>query len=242
MGSERVDCDLCGLNRATLHLDEILEGSIQLTAHLCADCWYRLGIRVPLGNIWNHIQRAKQDMAPPTEKDPFKDIEDLLEESHELGDLLDPSPLAVAEPDSDEDGLDEDIKESLSSEEDRPRRGEDDIASLESLLKDVDETEEPRRGQPLGMPAVRVERVHPSLVNLLPLDLLIRSKAIPVKLDGAVLTVALADPFDKIAIANVEVYVENLGLRFAQAFADEREILEELNRHNEPPKRFESLS
>ena len=242
MGREPIDCDLCGLNRATLHLDEILEGTFQMTAHLCADCWYRLGIRVPLGNIWNHIQRAKQNLPPPVEKDPFKEIEDLLEEAHEFGELLDPSPLAVAEPDSDESGLDEDIKDSLLAAEERPHRGEDDIAGLESLLRDVDETAEPRRGQPMGVPAVHIDRIHPSLVNLIPLDLLIRCKAIPVKLDGASLTVALADPFDKIALASVEVYVDNLGLRFVQAFAEERQILDELNRHNEPPKRFESLS
>ncbi|MCA9443693.1 MAG: hypothetical protein KC964_23030, partial [Candidatus Omnitrophica bacterium] len=96
-------CDLCNLNRATLHIDEVHDGDLQGSAHLCDDCWYRLGIRIPLGNIWNHIRRIRDQglMDPgvnPTNPDELTMETDEFEED-DLDELLDPGSLAVAEPD-----------------------------------------------------------------------------------------------------------------------------------------------
>jgi hypothetical protein len=238
-------CDLCGLNRGTLHIDECVEGTILATAHLCDDCWYRMGIRIPLGNIWNHIQRAKQNLPPPPppEESLYKETSDLHEEDEDeedLNDLLDTSPLAVAEPDEDEDH-DAEIEDALQVEGDRPNRNRD-MLDLESLLEQVHEDDPSDAPQSLGIDAVSIKNIHPSLVGLFTWDLLVRCKAIPVRLEQNQLTVAFANPFDKIAVANIEVYVERNGFTFLQAFADEEEILRELERHRDPPSRFESLS
>ena len=234
-------CDLCGLNRSTLHLDEMVEGTIQATAHLCDDCWYRLGIRIPLGNIWHHIQRCKQDLEREASP-PFAEVEEILEDDDELGELLDPGSLAVAEPDEDLETPPDDIENPhIGEKQISPRR--DDLVDLESFLEDASDAENLLEdSKPLGIPAVTIDRIHPTLVSLFPRRMLLRHRAIPVRLEGTKLTVALADPFDKIASANLEVHAEKMGLSFAQAIADEMEILRELERHNDPTQGFESLS
>lgn len=234
---EYLFCDLCGLNRATLHLDEVSEGAIRLTVHLCDDCWYRLGIRIPLGNIWRHIEKAKADLLHSL-GDPVEEVDKLLAED-DLGELLDPGSLAVAEPDEPMEPSGLDLEEAL--------RGEDPPARLDRIpLEPISETPpaESLMGgkESLGIDAVRVGETHPTLVSLFPRDLLMRCKAVPVKLEGLKLTMAVADPFDTLAIANIEMYLEQIGLVLVLAIADEVEILTELNRHGGPPKRFDSLS
>jgi hypothetical protein len=234
-------CNLCGLNRSTLHLDEMVEGTIQATAHLCDDCWYRLGIRIPLGNIWNHIQRCKQDFERAASP-PLEDVEEILKAGDGLGDLRDPGSLAVAEPDDERAPPPDDIEEPHIAEKQISPRGGD-LVDLESFLEDVSDGKDIlRKSKPLGIPAVTIERIHPTLVSLFPFEMLTRHRAIPIRLEGTKLTVALADPFDKIASANLEVHAEKMGLSFARAIADELEILRELERHNDPRHGFESLS
>ncbi len=227
-------CNVCGLNRATLHLDEVLDGSIQMTAHLCDDCWYRLGIRIPLGNIWRHINLHREQGLPPL-MDPTKEVEALLAED-DLGDLLDTSPLAVAEP-GETPGEEDDLASFLETE---------DVAGVDKGLEVDAEPPPPLLGEPQGshgIDAVRIDAIHPALVSLVPIDLLRRSKAIPVKLEGGRLTIAFADPFDTEAIEAVRASVVNLQrMTLVPAFADEHEILRELNRHSGPPRRFDSLS
>lgn len=234
MAEEYHFCNVCGLNRATLHLDEVVDGSIQMTAHLCDDCWYRLGIRIPLGNIWRHIHHHKEQDLPPL-IDPTKEVEALLAED-DLGELLDNSPLAVAEPDEG-GGLEGDLAAFLEEE-----------SGLHEPPAEMPETASPSTpilGDPSGshgIDAVRIDSIHPTLVSLLPADLLRRSKAIPVKLEGENLTIAIADPFDSEGVENLRSYVKGLNLTLLLAFADEREILRELNRHGGPPRRFDPLS
>lgn len=228
-------CNVCGLNRATLHLDEVVDGAIQMTAHLCDDCWYRLGIRIPLGNIWRHIRLHKEQGLPPL-LDPTKEVEALLAED-DLGELLDTSPLAVAEPDEPMSLEGDDLAAFLEEESGHHESREE--------LPETDSPSTPLLGDPPrshGLDAVRVDSIHPALVSLLPSDLLRRTKAIPVKLEGERLTIAVADPFDSAGVENLRSYIRTLNLTLVLAYADEREILRELNRHGGPPRRFDPLS
>lgn len=236
-------CDLCELNRATLHLDEVTEGEIRATAHLCDDCWFRLGIRIPLGNIWRHIRQAKEDPLPPLDPEEavalFED-DDEEESSTPFDDLMNPSSLAIAEPGEDTGPDDLGLGKSIMPQDSSTNRL--DRLDLDPL-QPPDPPETPRdRGRKHGMDAVHVGQVHPSLVSLFPRDLLIRCKSIPIRLEGKTLTVAICDPFDKLSIANIEMYVEELELGITFAIADEIEILRELDRHGGPPRRFDSLS
>ncbi len=226
-------CNVCGLNRATLHLDEVVDGTIQMTAHLCDDCWYRLGIRIPLGNIWRHIHHHREQGMLPL-SDPTKEVEDLLAED-DLGELLDTSPLAVAEPGEKPD-VGDDLASFLES---------DAIPPEKEAISHVDPTDAPLIANPPGshgIDAVRIDSLHPALVSLVPMDLLRRSKAIPVKLEGERLTIAVADPFDAIGIERLSSFLRGLNMVLVLAFADELEILRELNRHSNPPRRFDPLS
>jgi hypothetical protein len=228
-------CDLCTLNRATLHLDEVVSGVIQQTAHLCDDCWYRLGIRIPLGNIWRHIERNRKGYVPPLERPP-DDLAGFLSDE-DLGDLLDPSPLAVAEPEGPPPPPEELLGDDMIIDDEPPSR----IDRISSEPPLGDPAPQPPSDK-IGMDAVRVGETHPALVSLLPRDLLLRCKAVPVRLDGMRLLVAISDPFDTLSIANIEMYLEHLGLSLALAIGDEVEILRELQRHGSPPGRFDSLS
>jgi hypothetical protein len=203
-----------------------------MTAHLCDDCWYRLGIRIPLGNIWRHIRRHQdQDIAPLI--DPTKEVEALLAED-DLGELLDTSPLAVAEPDESPGG--DDLASFLETETSIAEEKEigDAVPMDSSLIGDPTGSH--------GIDAVRVDSIHPALVSLVPIELLRRNKAIPVKLEGDRLTMAIADPFDTHGIESLSSFLRGLSLTLILAFADEREILRELNRHSSPPRRFDPLS
>ncbi len=226
-------CNVCGLNRATLHLDEVVDGTIQLTAHLCDDCWYRLGIRIPLGNIWRHIHLHREQEIPPLHE-TSKDLESLLAET-DLGELLDTSPLAVAEP-GESTGEGVDFRSLLEAQEDTLVDKDAITGSPPSSadLGDISRT--------LGIDAVRVDAVHPTLVTLVPIKMLRGCKAIPVKLEGERLVVAFADPFNVEGIEGVRDYLMGLNLTLVIALADEHEILRELNRHSGPPRRFDPLS
>ena len=234
-------CDLCGLNRSTLHLDETIEGTLQATAHLCDDCWYRLGIRIPLGNIWHHIQRHKQELsADPL--DSLDDSEVVDKRDNGLDHLLHSGALSLAEPENPAGSQPADFADNLRTGDKCRQRGPDPV-DLEGFLENVDPQEEILKEAPsLGTPSVKIGRIHPALVSLLPHDLLVHHKAIPVSLKGATLTVAFADPSDKLATANIEMYAEKLGFSFVAVEADEFDILRELEHHTEPPKTFESLS
>lgn len=239
-------CDLCELNRATLHIDEIHEGSRIGTANLCDDCWYRLGIRIPLGNIWNHIKREKERGLRPADPDPtHPELEGEVEpfEDDDLGELLDPGSLAVAEPDEDpeDDALFGDVNKALSAGADlSPRQ---DNMNLDDLLERLQpEAKPPEEEQSLGIQAVRIGRIHPTLVSLFPIPMLVKHKAIPIKMEESRVTVALADPFDVLSRTQIEVYLENMGLGFVQAIASETEILAELDRHSNPPNEIDRLS
>ncbi len=239
-------CDLCELNRATLHIDEVHEGILHSTANLCDDCWYRLGIRIPLGNIWNHIKRLKDQEHLPLETHSLEADLDLHQEEFEeedLGELLDPGSLAVAEPDEIEDDRDlfGDVAEALSAGSDVTNRQEP--MNLENMMERMDETPEAHEDPPsLGIQAVRIGRIHPALVTLFPIPMLKKHKAIPIKMEESKVTVALADPFDVLSRTNLEVYLENMGLGFIQAIASETEILTELERHSNPPNEMDLLS
>lgn len=226
-------CNVCGLHRATLHLDEVVEGALRMTAHLCDDCWYRLGIRIPLGNIWRHIQQHRDGLTRQL-PDPVEEVDRFLAQD-DLGELLNPSGLAVAEPD-------EVVEDAI------PLEGtflpEENSSRLDRIPLESEGLDEPIKeiSKGFGIDAVRVNEVHPTLISLIPRETLLRCKAVPVRLEGARLTVAIADPFDTLAIANLEMYLETIGMTLTLAIADEMEILKELHRHGGPPSRFESLS
>lgn len=232
---EYVVCVLCGLNRATLHLDEVIQGTLHTTAHLCDDCWYRLGIRIPLGNIWKHINHHKQSPFPPL-PDPVAEVNALLADE-DLGELLDPGSLAVAEPDEPPINLSDELDE-VFLERNEPETHLDHPTQLptEDLPTPAESPQKP------GIDAVHVGEIHPTLVSLIPMDLLQRCKAIPYRLEGSILTIAIADPFNSLSIASIEMFLEQIELGVRIAFADEKEILRELDRHNHPPRRFGSLS
>ncbi|GMV67061.1 MAG: hypothetical protein KJ050_14185 [Candidatus Omnitrophica bacterium] len=232
---EYVVCVLCGLNRATLHLDEVIQGTLHTTAHLCDDCWYRLGIRIPLGNIWKHINRHKQNPFPPM-PDPVAEVNALLADE-DLGELLDPGSLAVAEPDEHPIDLPDEIEKVLRESDESKQHHEPPLQ-----LPDGDLPTPSEPPQKPGMEAVHIGEIHSTLVSLIPMDLLQRCKAIPIRLEGSMLTVAIADPFNSLGIANLEMFLEQIEILLKIAFADEKEILRELDRHNQPPRRFGSLS
>ncbi len=239
------ECDLCELNRATLHIDEVHEGSLQGTAHLCDDCWYRLGIRIPLGNIWNHINRHKNqehDGDETLEESQGLAMDEDDFEDDDLGELLDPGSLAVAEPDEEEDDLlFEDVEDALSAGSEGKNRQDD--LDLDDFLEGIEDDPNPRdESQSLGIQAVKIGRIHPTLVSLFPLPMLKNHKAIPVKMEESNVTVALADPFDVLSKTTIESYLENMGLGFVQAIASETEILTELERHSNPPNEMDLLS
>ncbi|MCA9415871.1 MAG: hypothetical protein KC917_06360 [Candidatus Omnitrophica bacterium] len=240
-------CDLCNLNRATLHIDEVHDGDLQGSAHLCDDCWYRLGIRIPLGNIWNHIRRIRDQglMDPgvnPTNPDELTMETDEFEEG-DLDELLDPGSLAVAEPDEEveDEDLFGDVEDALSASSEGANR--QDNLNLENMIDRLDKEEDTHEeNQPLGIQAVRIGRIHPTLVSLFPIPMLKKHKAIPIKMEESRVTVALADPFDVLSKTNIEVYLEHMGLGFVQAIASETEILAELERHANPPGDMDLLS
>lgn len=204
-----------------------------MTAHLCDDCWYRLGIRIPLGNIWRHIQRHR-DGLPSHLSDPVEEVDRLLARE-DLGELLDPSGLAVAEP-----GEDVDDAIPLAG----PFLSEENPSRLDLIPRPPEGLDESKKeiSKSFGIDAVRVNEIHPTLISLVPRETLLRCKAVPIRLEGARLTIAIADPFNTLAIANLEMYLETIGMTLALAIADEMEILKELHRHGGPPSRFESLS
>jgi len=224
-------CDLCGLNRATLHLDEVVKSEIQASAHLCDDCWYRLGVRVPLGNIWKHIENQQRSLnlqgdVPLDDIEP-DDLQDFLKDTddEDLGELFDSGDVGIAEPTrSDRAGIPP-FEDPLLGDDDRSDR-----IPLDPLTEGA--LEDP----------IPVGETHASLVSLVPLAMLEDCKAVPIRLEGTHVTIAIADPGDTIAIASLESYIEKQGLTCYVVHGDEFDIMRELARHEEPPPLFDSLS
>lgn len=233
-------CDLCELNRASLHLDEPVGESEVRTAHLCNDCWYRLGVRIPLGNIWEHIKRAKSQRPGPPLEDGLEDVLEALAEGPEtqddeedLGELLNQSDVAIAEPDP---PLSDTVHQAFETE-----AGTHAPPPEDPLLSDLPLGGRRDRSE-AGPPLVPVRNVHAILVGLLPLEVWQSSAALPVQLDGHKVTVAFADPGDteKVTQIRKELSHHGLTLDIAQGMADE--IRRELERHQSPPPPYNSLS
>jgi hypothetical protein len=236
-------CDLCGLNRATFHFDEVIHSQIQTTSHLCEDCSYRLGVRIPLGNIPNLIEMHKRELnhflggSNPVDVDLIVPLPE-TEHDPELGELLNPSNLAVAEPEPESEK-----KPILPGNLIEPSKTPLRIDRL-SLDPPEIESESVDQIQPLPIFAepLHISEVHETLVSLFPLDMLLSLRAIPVLLDGVRLRVAMADPFDKLAVANLDAYLEERKYRIELVRGVESDILKELRRHGGPPNRLEFLS
>ena len=79
--------------------------------------------------------------------------------------------------------------------------------------------------------AINKLRIEPQLLQLVPVDIAMRYRAMPIARDGNTLTVALADPFNVVAI---DALHQVTRLHIEVATATERDILNCIDRHYRP--------
>ena len=143
----------------------------------------------------------------------------------EAGDIADPDVQSSIDDLMEEAGLVTETRQSdLDDEAAEPYTGQN-LSSAGYTIEDTDDIQRSLADR-LGMTYVDVTAIRPTpdLLEILPKRTVVRYKIFPVELTGSTLKVAFSDPYNVMAVQDVQLILDDLGLILEQCLGDEDEI------------------